>query len=145
MTAGAAEAADRGTAGRHRAADRGASAFAATWWGLAMLAVALAVAAGGADLAAARATARAAADAAALAGAGAHPFAGGDGGVCEAADRLAAAGDAELAACRVDHGHRAEQLRVEVRVTAEPATGLLRAGVGTVSATAAAGLAPAES
>lgn len=123
--------------------DAGSSALAVTWWGLVMMALALAVVAGGGALAATYGNARAAADAAALAGAGAHPLAGGDGDVCAAAERLAARNGAELADCHVT-GRRAQRLRVTVAVVVEPDLGLLRAHLGGVTAEAAAGLAPVQ-
>lgn len=125
------------------AGEAGTSALAVTWWGLVMMAVALAVVAAGGELAATYGNARTAADAAALAGAGAHPLAGGDGDVCAAADRLAARNGAELAECRVT-GRRAASLRVTVAVVVEPGVDLLRRALGSVTAGAAAGLAPAE-
>lgn len=124
------------------ARERGTSALAVTWWGLAMMAVALVAVAGGTKLAATYGSARAAADAAALAGVAAHPLAAGDGDVCAAAERLAARNGAELADCRVT-GRRPASLRVTVVVIVEPEVGLLRRTVGAVTADAAAGLAPA--
>jgi hypothetical protein len=122
--------------------DRGTVGLAVTWWGLAMLVLALAGVAGGADLAATQASARTAADAAALAGAGAHPLAGGAGDACQAAARLARANGARLASCEVT-GTRPSRLRVAVRVAAEPTTAVVRDTVGSVEAAATAGLARA--
>lgn len=123
--------------------ERGTSALVMTWWGLAMMGLALAVVAGGVDVATSHARARAAADAAALAGAGAHPLAGGDGDLCAAAARLAARNDAELADCRVT-GRRAATLRVTVTAGVQPTLTLVRRALGPMAADAAAGLAPAD-
>lgn len=121
----------------------GAVALAATWWCTVLLALAMVVVAAGIDVAVAGARARSAADAAALAGAGAHPVAGGPGDACGAADRLADAGGARLAACTTV-GHAAERFRVEVRVVVEPVTAA-GAVAGTIGASAVAGLVPAGS
>jgi len=124
--------------GRAGEGERGAVGLLAAVSMLVVLAGGLFVLALVTDLAVTAARARTAADAAALAGAGSAPLLGGDGDVCAAAERAAAANGAVVTRCRALPGAAG----VEVAVAVAPRSPLLSPLTGPVPARAAAALRP---